>query len=108
MGETTTYAGRYVPGLQHGGERTELSCTTTTPNGGTSHVVLASGPRVVLDWETTADKATIAAAVLRHWLTRQSDPDELHDFLDQLTTDWATGTAWEITGQQLRAAGFVP
>ena len=44
MGETTTYAGRYVPGLQHGGERTELTCTTTTPGGGTSH---AAGGRKV-------------------------------------------------------------
>lgn len=104
----TSYVGRYVPGVQHGGERAEIACVTASVDGGTSRVVLASGPRAVLDWETTADKAGVAVVVLRHWLQRQPDADEMHDFLDALASDLISGQAWEISGAQLIAAGFTP
>ncbi|PTL60266.1 hypothetical protein C7Y72_11765 [Paraconexibacter algicola] len=68
--------------------------------------MLASGSRVLLDWETTADKGHVAAVVLRHWLGRPPNRTELHVFLDEIAAAWGAGQPWELTGTQLAAAGF--
>lgn len=102
----TTYAGVYVRAVQ--GERTHITCCMRSGHGGRSELVLASGPRVLLDWTTTADKGHIAAVVLNHWLSRPSDRAELHDFLDEIAAGWVAGQPWEPTGKQLTAASLRP
>ncbi|MTD46291.1 hypothetical protein GKE82_18870 [Conexibacter sp. W3-3-2] len=104
---STTYAGSYVHGLD-GSERAQLTCTTSGAGGATTGIVLASGPRAILDWETTADRATIAAAVLGHWLGRPPCQADLHEFLDEVAGDWVAGQPWQLTGEQLEQAGFQP
>lgn len=103
----TAYAGSYSRGVQHG-ERAQITCRVRSDHGGTSELVLASGSRALLDWETTADKAHVAAAVLRHWLGRVPGVPELHVFLDEIAGDWIAGQPWELTGDQLTAAGLEP
>jgi hypothetical protein len=77
---------------------------TVPPPGSSWHQVLERS----LNWDTTADKATIAGAVLCHWLGRQPDQADLHEFLDTLAAEWVTGQPWQLTGEQLEQAGFEP
>lgn len=105
-GPGTTYAGVYVRAVQ--GERIHITCRVRSDHGGRSELVLASGPRVLLDWDTTVEKAHAAAVVLQHWLGRPTGRAELHAFLDRLAAVWIVGQPWELTDDQLRAAGFEP
>ncbi|MTD47655.1 hypothetical protein GKE82_25985 [Conexibacter sp. W3-3-2] len=104
---SVVYEGRYLR-TAAGRERAQVSCTTQRADGGSSHVVLASGPRALLDWDTTPDWATVAAVILHHWLGAPPSQDDLQTFLNQIATDWQPGHPWTVADQQLQAAGLTP
>jgi hypothetical protein len=96
------YRGDYIEGP--GSRRTRI---TVEDGDAAPPRVLAEGPSVVLDWETSTDKAQTAAIVLRHALARQPEPDELLTFLDEIAIDWVAREPWELPREQLAALGLL-
>lgn len=102
----TSYSGSYSS--LNGSQRAAVVCQVHLAGGENREITLASGARALLDWDTTADRASVAMAVLGHWLGRTPEPDDLHLFLDEIAIEWAAGQPWRLTDATLRRVGLKP